>query len=155
VGRTLVRVLVAAGVLVLLTAGYAAAGGSLKIIRLHSGQSVRIGNVKVMDVAVTKVVTVTSPPVTVTVQSPPPPPPPGPKTTFPDGTYRVNTDIAPATYQAAGGESGSCYWERLRGFSGTFGDIIANAFGNTTIVTIDSSDVGFRSSRCGTWTKIS
>jgi hypothetical protein len=30
------------------TAGYAAAGGSLRIIRLHAGHSVRIGTVKVV-----------------------------------------------------------------------------------------------------------
>ena len=56
------------GSVLLATAGYAIAGGTLRIIRLHSGQSVRIGTVKVIAVDKTRVVTktVTSKPQTVT-----------------------------------------------------------------------------------------
>jgi hypothetical protein len=48
-----------AAVLVVFTAGYAAAAGSLRIIRLHSGQSVKVGNVKVIAVGKKRVVTKT------------------------------------------------------------------------------------------------
>jgi hypothetical protein len=52
--------LLAAGI-VLATAGYAAAGGSLRIIRLHAGQSVMIGNVKVVALGgATRTTTVTT-----------------------------------------------------------------------------------------------
>lgn len=77
---------------------------------------------------------------------------PGPKTTFGSGTYRVGTDIAPGTYIASGAQS-SCYWERLSGFGGGMGEIVANNFGDPGIVTIDASDAGFKTSGCGTWTK--
>ncbi len=70
---------------------------------------------------------------------------------FGDGTYRVGVDIAPGTYQTA--TPTSCYWARLRGFSGGFGDIISNGL-YVGIVTISPSDLGFLSQRCGTWTKI-
>jgi hypothetical protein len=50
------RLLVLIGVLALFAAGYAAAGGRLRIIRLHGGESVTIGRVKVVDVARVKVV---------------------------------------------------------------------------------------------------
>lgn len=74
------------------------------------------------------------------------------KTTFGDGIYIVGTDITPGTYKNTG-EAG-CYYARLKGFSGDLGDILAN--NNTdasAIVTIRSSDKGFDSNGCGTWTK--
>jgi hypothetical protein len=72
---------------------------------------------------------------------------------FSDGSYVVGTDIQPGTYRASGG--GSCYWERLSGFSGNFGDLIANGIGvNQPIVTIQPTDKGFTSERCGTWTPV-
>jgi hypothetical protein len=74
------------------------------------------------------------------------------KTKFGQGTFIVGTDIQPGTYKSTLGES--CYWERLSNFGGTLGGIIANNFGGKAIVTIRSSDKGFHSSRCGTWTKI-
>jgi len=71
-----------------------------------------------------------------------------------DGTHVVGRDIQPGTYQNSD-SSGGCYWERLRGFSGTFEEIIANDFTTATaIVTIDPSDVGFKSNDCGVWTQI-
>lgn len=92
-------------------------------------------------------VTVTTPPVTVTTT-------PTPQVSFGGGTFRVGTDIVPGTYRNSD-SSGGCYWERLRGFSGTLPDIIANDFTNDiAIVTISPSDVGFKSERCGTWSKI-
>lgn len=73
---------------------------------------------------------------------------------FPAGTFIVGTDIASGTWQT-NGAGGSCYWERLRGFSGEGSDIIANDFGTPpAIVTISPSDKGFGSSGCGTWVKI-
>jgi len=69
---------------------------------------------------------------------------------FSDGTYIVGVDIAPGTWRSPGG--GLCYWERLGGFSGEFGDIIANGVpGGQAIVTIASTDVGFSTSGCGEW----
>jgi len=71
---------------------------------------------------------------------------------FGDGTFRVGADIPPGTYRAVN-TSGGCYWERLSGFSGNFGDVIANDFTDgPDVVTISPTDVGFSSQRCGTWT---
>ena len=46
---------------------------------------------------------------------------------FGSGTHRVGSDISPGTYRTRSAVS-SCYWERLRGFSGDLDDIIANDF---------------------------
>jgi len=74
----------------------------------------------------------------------------GVQTSFGDGTFRVNVNIAPGRYATS--RSG-CYWERLSGFSGNLSDIIANdnVPGSRGIVDIKASDNGFKSSRCGTW----
>lgn len=74
-----------------------------------------------------------------------------PTAPFGDGTYVVGTDIAPGTWRADSPDD--CYWARLRGFSGGMRDLIANENGRG-IVTIAASDKGFRSERCGTWTKV-
>jgi hypothetical protein len=77
-----------------------------------------------------------------------------PKAPFQDGTYIVGTDVAPGTWRSSGGDD-LCYSERLKGFGGTLSSIIANNVGSTgMIVTIRSTDKGFSSSGCGTWTKI-
>src|SRR5690349_16166088 len=74
--KAMKRLLIVAGCLLLATAGYAAAAGTLRIIHLRVGQSVRIGNVKVVAVGktrtVSKVLTITQtqPSVTVTVTGP-------------------------------------------------------------------------------------
>src|SRR5262245_4997647 len=47
------------------------------------------------------------------------------RTRFGAGTYLVGVDIAPGTYVAKAGSS--CYWERLRAFTGDLNAIIANA----------------------------
>jgi hypothetical protein len=74
------------------------------------------------------------------------------KTSFDDGIFIVGTDIKPGTYKDTGGDS--CYYARLRGFGGTIDDIITNNnVSAPTIVTISSSDKGFQSKGCGTWTK--
>jgi hypothetical protein len=72
------------------------------------------------------------------------------RTSFDDGTYVVTTDIKPGTYRNSGG--GTCYWARLKGFGGTLNEVIANHLsGGSTVVTIKSTDKGFKSSGCGTW----
>jgi hypothetical protein len=66
----------------------------------------------------------------------------------------VGTDIQPGTYRTRSASSG-CYWERLSGFGGSMGEILANE--NTdgpAVVTIASSDKGFKSQGCGTWTTV-
>lgn len=74
------------------------------------------------------------------------------KTTFGDGMYIIGTDITPGTYRNTASQG--CYFARLSGFGNTADDIIANNNVDTaTIVTIDSTDKGFQSTRCGTWTK--
>lgn len=75
-------------------------------------------------------------------------------TSFGDGIYIVGTDIQPGTYKSTGGSG--CYYARLNGFTGTLDDILANE--NTdgpAIVTIAVGDKGFKSARCGTWSKVS
>jgi hypothetical protein len=74
-------------------------------------------------------------------------------TEFGPGVYLVGTDIEPGQYRNTG--SDSCYWERLRGTSGDFSDLIANDLpSGQAVVTILPSDVAFSSERCGTWSKI-
>jgi hypothetical protein len=72
--------------------------------------------------------------------------------TFGDGTWVVGTDIKPGTYRAADAGN-SCYWERLKNFSGSFGAIISNdnGSGGPLIVTIERSDEGFSTEDCGDW----
>ncbi len=71
--------------------------------------------------------------------------------TFGPGMKLVGKDIVPGTYRAPG--SAACYWERLNGFAGKLGNIIGNEFSSgPQIVTINASDRGFNSKRCGTWT---
>lgn len=73
--------------------------------------------------------------------------------TFTDGTFQVGIDIQPGTYRTRIGSQG-CYYARLKGFSGSLDDILAN--NNTddpAIVTILPTDKGFESQNCGTWTK--
>ncbi|MGA7269453.1 MAG: S-layer homology domain-containing protein [Acidimicrobiia bacterium] len=88
-----------------------------------------------------------------TADTPPPRPttiPPEPLF-FPDGVYRVGTEIEAGTYRNVG-SGDTCYAARLSGFGGTSADIIANMLSDDIlIVTIDPSDAGFRSSNCGGW----
>jgi hypothetical protein len=81
----------------------------------------------------------------------PAPEPSDPAIAFGDGTQVVGEDIQPGIY-FANDVSDSCYWERLRGFSGEQDDVISNQFAESRqIVRIDPSDAGFSSSRCGGW----
>lgn len=84
----------------------------------------------------------------------------GPLASFGDGTYEVGSQpgqIAPGKYRAmVPADSFGCYWERLKGTSGQFSDIIANNLAEPktqTIVTIAPTDKAFTSRDCGTWTK--
>lgn len=75
------------------------------------------------------------------------------KTSFGDGTFIVGTDIDAGTYKNSGGST--CYYSRLSGFSGELDDIVSNELTSASaIVTIAPSDRGFKSSGCGTWTKM-
>jgi hypothetical protein len=76
-----------------------------------------------------------------------------PLTAFPDGYWAVGDQIASGRYRNDG--DGACYWQRLSGFSGEFDDIKANDnVDGSTIVDIAATDVGFSSTRCGTWALI-
>lgn len=102
---------------------------------------------------------VTEPAATVTVEAPAPAPvtvtaapvPDEPESSFDgDGTFVVGEDIQPGTYRNAG--SSGCYWARLSGLSGEFGDIITNGVGDgPQVVQIAADDAAFDTSRCGTW----
>lgn len=76
------------------------------------------------------------------------------KTTIPSsGTFKVNQQIVPGTYQAHYGDS--CYWARLS--AGSTDSYIDNDFESGpgyAYVTIESSDFSFETSDCGTWTKV-
>jgi hypothetical protein len=75
-----------------------------------------------------------------------------------DGTFAVGSQVKPGTYRAAvPADSFGCYWERLKGASGSLDDTIANGLGepgSQQLVTIKSTDKFFHTERCGTWTKV-
>jgi len=83
-------------------------------------------------------------------------PPTAPSSVIVPGAHVVGAQITPGTYvtNAASG----CYWERLRGFSGSSSDRITNDFVSSAgqvIVTIAPSDIGFSADdQCGTWTRL-
>lgn len=60
-----------------------------------------------------------------------------------NGVYEVGVDWQPGRHRFA--TSGSCYWERLAGFSGEMDDVIADG-DNTLLFVVDvaADDVGFR-----------
>jgi hypothetical protein len=72
-----------------------------------------------------------------------------PTTSPGDGTWRVGVDIKPGTYRSTGGDS--CHWARLFGFAGN-SQIVSHTGPGPNVVTIDPSDLGFESYKCGTWT---
>ena len=74
-----------------------------------------------------------------------------------DGVWVVGSEMAAGTWSSSNSGSDSCYWARVRGFGGTNQEIISNYFGSSAslLVTVSSSDTGFTTTRCGTWTKIS
>ena len=70
-----------------------------------------------------------------------------------DGIWLVDAEVAPGLYAASGGDL--CYWARLKGFSGSLDDTIANGIGEgRQVVTILPTDLGFETSGCGEWTRI-
>ena len=78
-----------------------------------------------------------------------------PRKPFGGGQFRIGDQILPGRYFTDPLQTG-CYWERQRGFTGTFTDIIANRFvgydGMQLIVDIMSGDVAFKTDpKCGTW----
>lgn len=75
------------------------------------------------------------------------------KTTFSDGMYIVGTDIEPGQYKNSGQDG--CYFVRLANFTGGMRGIISNEnTDDVAIVNIATTDKGFVSKRCGTWTKM-
>ena len=80
-----------------------------------------------------------------------PVPCPPPIITFGEGVQTIGAAVPPGLYKT-NNATASCFWERLRGFSGALSDVITNDFGSgVRIVDIKPSDVGFNSSRCGSW----
>jgi len=72
--------------------------------------------------------------------------------TFGDGTYHVGTDIPAGTYRTRVNSPG-CVWTRLSGWSGQPSDIIKRGTTDVTVVvTILSTDAGFTTQQCGTFT---
>ena len=72
---------------------------------------------------------------------------------FGDGTWVVGSDVKAGTYRSSQTGNG-CYWQRLSGFSGELDDIIANGVTDAIwAVEIASTDAGFSTERCGTWTE--
>jgi len=72
------------------------------------------------------------------------------------GTYQVTPDLHNGTaavglWHSFGGTY--CYWERLRGFSGEFSDIIENSLTDAgpQYVEIKPEDAGFHTQGCSSW----
>ena len=77
-----------------------------------------------------------------------------PTAAFGSGMYLVGHEVAPGTWRNSD-SSETCYWERMRSFTGEFDDIIANGLSDSIqTVTIEATDAGFETDRCGVWTKI-
>ncbi len=90
------------------------------------------------------------------VAAPPVPQPVAPpaSATIGTGTYLVPSQVAPGTY-AATAVSAFCVWQRLSGFGGSVGEVIAGGIeAGQSVVTILSTDKGFTSTGCGPWTRI-
>jgi len=119
-----------------------------------------VGSASATSTPPTTLATTASPPTTAAATPVAPTTSTAPPTTAPapkglrDGTFVVGTDIEPGTYRST--STANCYWARLRNFSGTGNDVIANWFmtSGSVIVTIEATDVGFKSERCGPWVRI-
>lgn len=79
---------------------------------------------------------------------------------FGAGDYMVGREVLPGNYRAPGTNSTdplqACAWQRVRGWSGEAPDYLdggAGPIGMPVQATIAPTDVGFRSTGCGTWTK--
>lgn len=78
---------------------------------------------------------------------------PKPPSSFGDGTFAIGSEMPAGTWTAT--FSTMCYWSRVSSFDGELDSILAN--GNpqgSAVVTILSTDAGFITHRCGTWTKV-
>ena len=71
---------------------------------------------------------------------------------FGDGTWVVGSQLTPGAYHAPG--SSDCYWSRLSDFAGrgSASEVDTHYGPGATTVTITSTDKGFASDGCGTWT---
>ena len=75
-----------------------------------------------------------------------------PTSGFGDGYWFVGSEIAPGLWRNSD-SSQLCYWERLSSFDWTLGSIVANGLSESIqTVQIATTDIGFRSWDCGTWT---
>jgi hypothetical protein len=76
---------------------------------------------------------------------------------FGSGVWAVGIDIAVGTYTVTvPGSSSGCYWARTKNFLGELDSIISNDSidaGDKATVTVKSTDKGFQSKDCGTWTR--
>ena len=73
--------------------------------------------------------------------------------TIGDGVWAVGVQLPAGRYRSTGGSS--CYWERMKTFSGGVDSIADNENTSTpTVADIAPTDVGFKSQGCGTWSKI-
>ena len=89
-----------------------------------------------------------------------PPPPPGPSTMIAsDGTFRVGADIQPGTYATKGPNSGQTFgdWSRLRDLNrnGISSTLAAGNEPGPAYVTIEPTDVAFKTEFCQPWTRMS
>lgn len=79
-----------------------------------------------------------------------------PGSAIPDGMHRVGIDVMPGTWTTNGPAGGSCYWSRVKDWRGGLDSLLANDIGPAPrTVTILPTDVGFTSTRCTGWTKVS
>jgi hypothetical protein len=74
-----------------------------------------------------------------------------------NGIFIVGEDIEPGTFRTPGPldvEFSNCYWARLSGTPGEFGDIIANCNAEGPVsVTVAATDVAFETQGCKEWQK--
>lgn len=80
---------------------------------------------------------------------------PDPGAPVPNGVYLVPAEVTPGLYRSLTGSGSSCYWERMAGFEGTLDQVLANDIGSgVRLVAIAATDVGFQSSNCATWARV-
>lgn len=76
------------------------------------------------------------------------------RTVWGNGTYKVGSEIKPGQYKTKGSEFG-CYWERLRGTSGDFEDVIANdTTTGPSIFTVKKTDKYIKFMLDCEWTRV-
>jgi hypothetical protein len=79
------------------------------------------------------------------------------ESTIGEGTYQIGVDAQPGRYKTTVPQNSSgCYWERTKDDSGDMDSIIANDTvnpGARASITVNSGEF-FKSSGCGTWTRV-